>query len=361
MIFAPGRVNLLGGHVDYNAGRVLPVAVDRGVWAAARRVQAGFRVASTAFDDVADLDGDRAPPDWARLFAGCARALDADAPVGLEVALASDLPVGAGLSSSAASAVAFVAVARALGEGRGDDPAADQARARWSEDALTLARRAQAAEHAGLGVRCGLMDPLVSAAGRRGHVVDLDCRDETFSYLPLDTSEAAIVVVPSPADRRLAGSAYNQRRSGCEQVLAAVQARFPEVRSLRDLRLAQLDAVELEAQPRRWARHVIGEMARVELARRALASGDLEAFGQLMYAAHESLRDLYAVSTPALDAQIATCRAAPESFGGRLTGAGFGGATVHLVRRARVASFCARFEAAEVLETADGPEAGIQS
>lgn len=319
--------------MDYNRGVVLPVALPRGVRAERRPARSRQVRSALGVADLAD------PPAWGRLFAGL---LDAAAARGLavggfELTLTSTLPVGGGLSSSAASAVAA-------------------ALALWPElaqDELRLAHLVMDAEHRGLGVRCGLMDPLAIAAARAGHVVAIDCRDETWRHAPLD---AAVVVVRTATDRRLAGSGYNARRAACERA-----ARALGVECLRDASEADLARIP-DPTDRARARHVVREMARVARGRVALEAGDLASFGREMSAGHASLRDDYGVSTPALDALVERCAVAPESYGGRLTGAGFGGCTVHLVRPGAEAAFGARLAAVEgAVETIGGrPQGGAR-
>ncbi|MCA9554178.1 MAG: hypothetical protein KC933_29355 [Myxococcales bacterium] len=329
---APGRVNLLGGHVDYNGGLVLPLAVPRFVTAVgARRADRTRRLVSEGFGEPVTLGAET--PEWARLFEALVQVmLQAGVPVpGFEVALNSDVPVGAGLSSSAAAGVAVATLVLRL--------------AGASASALEVARWVQAAEHRGLGVRSGLMDPLVSAGARAGYVMALDCLDETYSLLPLRPELAEVVIIPTATARALAASGYNERRAACERGLAAVQARHPEVRALAEVEPAWLDAV-LDPDDALRCRHVVAEVARARAGAAALAAGDVAEVGRLMSASHVSLRDLYQVTTPELDALAGLSAAAPESFGGRVTGAGFGGATVHLVRPGQAEAFLARVEGA---------------
>lgn len=323
---APGRVNLLGEHTDYNEGFVLPVALDRAA-AVAFRPRADGRVCLIAADLGEEDTFDAAAPDvegghgWQRYARAAAAVLAEDgAPAaGWDGAVASDVPRGAGLASSAALLVAVLrASAWAAGEA-------------W--DPLAAARRAQRAEHVGAGVACGLMDPLASAAGCAGHALLIDCRTGDVQPVPLPR-DVAVVVLDSGTRRALAGSAYNARRAACEAV-----ARALGVSALRDATLAQVDAAELGEEARRRARHVVTENARTLAAAEALARGDAARAGALLLAGHVSLRDDFEVSTPALDALVTIAARHPACLGARMTGAGFGGCAVALVREEAASAF----------------------
>jgi len=327
---APGRVNLIGEHVDYNEGLVLPVAIDRAAW-----IAAALRSDSTVTVDAIDL-GERATfriaaaggiadrdvlPGWARYPAGVAAvavALGLEV-AGADVAIASDVPIGAGLSSSAAIEVAFAVMWRSLGG--------------WSLDTLALARLCQRAENEHVGVACGLMDPFTSINGRLGHALLLDCRSLEWKpvRLPADT---AIVVADTRVRRELAESEFNTRRRQCEEAVRLLQATRPAIRSLRDVSPAELEArrEDLPDVLYRRARHVVEEIARVEAVIPDVEHGDAAALGRAMTAAHRSGRELYEVSCRELDVLVEAAVAMPGCYGARLTGAGFGGCTVNLVR-----------------------------
>lgn len=325
-VVAPGRVNLLGEHVDYNDGIVLPAAIDRAVTLAAApldeaivHLQALDLNAETRFSLdalAARRDLDDAPlPDWALYPAGVAWALrEAGLAVcGLQAAFTSDVPMGAGLSSSAAVELAFAVAWQALGD--------------WQAPPLRLAQLAQRAENAYVGVACGLMDQFASACGVEGHALAFDTRHLTWEAVPLPP-DTALLIADSGVRRSLAHSAYNQRRAACEQAAALLG-----VPALRDVSPADFEA-HLHRLPdniRPFARHVVEEIARVQQALEVLRAGDAPAFGRLMLAGHASLRDLYRVSTPELDALVEIAADLPGCYGARLTGAGFGGCTVNLV------------------------------
>jgi galactokinase len=332
VVRAPGRVNLIGEHTDYNEGFVLPIAIDLGTAIALvptndRRVT--LTLADGGETETFDLDaiGPRTGG-WIDYVAGTAWAMGgAGLPVrGFRGVLASDLPQGAGLSSSAALELAS---AFALSGG-----------AEAPTDRMTLARVAQHGENAYVGVACGLMDQFASAHGEAGAALLLDCRSLDHRPVPMPLDEVAIVVTHSGSERRLGQSAYNERRAQCDAAVAAIAAREPRVSSLRDVTPRMLDAAvaagALEPLLERRARHVVGENGRVLDTVTAFESGDLEAAGRLLAASHASLRDLYEVSSPELDALVAIATATPGVLGARLTGAGFGGCTVTLVRHEAV-------------------------
>ncbi len=336
---APGRVNLLGEHVDYNQGPVLPVALDLALYLVAApssddivRLQAldlgegaAFRIAEV--ENKVDVEG-RPLPLWARYPAGVAWALKQAGLelTGAQVAYASDVPIGAGLSSSAAVEVAFAALWRAFGG--------------WSVDNLTLARLCQRAENEYVGMACGLMDQFASACGVEGHALYFDTRSLEWQALPLP-HHTALVIADSGVRRSLTSSEYNERRATCEKAVELLRQYLPHIQSLRDVSSTELMAYSYLLPPlvARRAEHVVKEIARVESAVRALQRQDARAFGALMFAGHASLRDLYEVSTPELDALVEIARGLPGCIGARLTGAGFGGCTVNLVEEAYAEQF----------------------
>jgi galactokinase len=337
---APGRVNLIGEHVDYNDGRVLPLAIDRHVAVAlAPRGDRRLVVHAVALKRRSSLDLDelRPPPRrrWDAAIAGVAWALGEAGIVvrGAELLIDADLPRGAGLSSSAALELA---VARALVHAAGEP---------W--DPLPMALRCVAAEQRFAGVPCGVMDQVASACGRRGHALLLDCRTLGAESVPLPP-QAAFVVMDSGVSRALAGSEYAARRASCERALAALRAVRPGLAALRDADEALLDRARgsLDETTLRRARHVLGELPRPDQLVAALAAGDLRAAGALLDDSQRSLATLYEVSCPELDALTALARRLPGCHGARLTGAGFGGCAIALVERPRLAEFLAALSVA---------------
>jgi galactokinase len=323
--WAPGRVNLIGEHTDYNDGFVLPMALERGIAVAfAPRADRRLRAFATALDEHAELALDAlAPPGghgFSSYVAGVAWAMQAAGldTTGLDLVVDGDLPIGAGLSSSAALEMA---VARALCAA-GEIP--------W--DARRFALLGQRAENAYVGVACGIMDQFAAAACQAGAALLLDCR--SLEHRPVKVPETTRVLVMDTGLRRgLAGSAYNERRDACERAVAALKTLDPAIRSLRDATVDLLATARdgMDAAAFRRASHVIPEILRPGRMAEALAAGDLAQAGRLMDASHASLRDLYEVSCPELDALVEAARAHPSCFGARMTGAGFGGCAVALV------------------------------
>jgi galactokinase len=326
VVRAPGRVNLIGEHTDYNLGLVLPVAIDREIHIAA--VPTGDRRVELTRLDTGErlgfeLDIDR-PRDgtWIDYIAGTAFALrDAGLPVrGIRGVIGSDLPEGAGLSSSAALELAAAWAVL------------DEAAAK-TLDRLHLARICQSAENGYVGVHTGLMDQFASSCGVAGSALLLDCRSLAWRRTTLPT-DLRLVVVHTGSPRRLDASPYNLRREQCDSAVAALRAVDPRVRSLRDvtpdLLAAQRD--RLDPVVARRAEHVIAENLRVLDVVAAFEVGDLEAVGVAFAASHASLRDLYEVSSVELDALVEIAATVDGVVGSRMTGAGFGGCTVNLVR-----------------------------
>jgi galactokinase len=331
---APGRVNLIGEHTDYNDGFVLPMAIGRAAVLAFRpREDRVLRGHSVAFDETKELaiDALRAPGgnDWLSYVAGVLWAFASEGlrVRGLDVVVDGDVPIGAGLSSSAALEMA---TARALCAAAGE-----------AFDPVRMAKLAQKAENRYVGMNCGIMDQFASGVCREGHALLLDCRSLETRPVPVPGG-AAVVVMDTGARRALAGSAYNDRRAACERVVAEIARTAPATRALRDVTEADLDAARHRLDPTDWKRasHVVPENRRpVEMAE-ALASGDLARAGRLMNDSHASLRDLYEVSCEELDLVTAIAREQPSCFGARMTGAGFGGCAVALVREDAAAEFC---------------------
>jgi galactokinase len=328
VVFAPGRVNLIGEHVDYNDGLVLPMPIAAGTAVAWGVAQAGG-VISVALD----LENERdcfvpgeakphVPPDWRSYVRGMA------SHDGVRIAIVGDIPQGSGLSSSASLCVAL---GKAFAAAKGSSEPASRG----------LALAAQRAEHRWAGVHCGIMDQMASAAGMPGHALLLDCRTLDTRQIALP-SDWAVMVVQSGVVRGLVDGHYNARRAACE---AAAQALG--VTALRDADAAMVEATGLDPVVRRRALHVVEEIARVEAAVTAIESADLAALGHLLRASHASLRDLFEVSVPRVDALADVLnRAIGEAGGARMTGGGFGGAVVAVLQTEAVARVRAELEAA---------------
>ena len=336
---APGRVNLIGEHTDYNEGFVLPMAIDRYVAAAfVPNARGRIRAHAVSFGETLEVDlrPSRAVGGghWADYVAGVAVEL-AGAGVELpggDIAIAADLPPRAGLSSSAAIELAVARAFTALA----DRP--------W--DPLEAARLCQRAENAFVGVPCGIMDQLVVSAAREGAALLVDCRSLETSAVPIPDA-LAVVVLDTGVERRLADSGYRARRQSCERAVRVLQGLDPTIRALRDVDgdlLVQATPL-LDAETAARAQHVVAECRRPHDLAAALADGDFSRCRRLMDDSHWSLRDLYGVSCAELDGITALARAHPGCVGARLTGAGFGGSAVAFVEATQCEDFTTAVEA----------------
>jgi galactokinase len=337
---APGRVNLIGEHTDYNEGFVLPLAIDRDLAVAYRaRTDGRLRVHSRERNQTWESAlKELTPPRqaaWSDYVAGVAWALAGAGHglAGVDLAVAGDVPVGAGLSSSAALEVA---TARALAAASGLP---------W--DPVAMARLCQRAENDFVGMACGLMDQFAAACSREGRALLLDCRSLATEDVPLPET-SAIVVMDTGVRRSLAHSAYNDRRAACESAVAALRRAAPDVRTLRDVTPELLSSERERLDPIVWKRaaHVVAECKRPLQMADALRRDDLAAAGGLMDESHASLRDLYEVSCAELDLMVELARAQQGCHGARMTGAGFGGCAVALVEREAAERFARSVEKA---------------
>jgi len=343
VIRAPGRVNLIGEHTDYNDGFVLPLAIDRAVWIALRpRDDRRVSVYSVDYNETRefsldDLRNEKAG--WIEYLKGTAWSLqDAGfALTGWEGVLQGDVPLGAGLSSSAALEMA---TARALAAAGNLD---------WNP--AKMAKLGQRAENKWVGVNCGIMDQLISAAGRANHALLIDCRTLDTQPVPFPPG-TAVVVLDTSTRRGLVDSAYNERRSQCEAA-----AKFFGVSVLRDVTMKQFQqkAGRLDDVTRRRALHVIGENDRTVQAAAAMRRGDAVETGRLMNESHRSLRDDFEVSSDALNAMVECASAHAACYGARMTGAGFGGCAMALIRADAAADFVAKTAAAYQQKTGHKP------
>ncbi len=331
---APGRVNLIGEHTDYNDGFVMPAAIAYDVRIAlTRRSDRHVSVVSDGFPGTREFDLDQLEPgvkhDWSDFVRGTLIELEGDGArlAGADLQVTSDLPVGAGLSSSAAIAVG---VGYALLDRSGVEV-----------DRVKLARAAQRAENRHAGTQSGIMDQFISANAHAGTAIVLDTRDLTFDYLPLP-HDATFVVCNTMVKHAHATGGYNDRHAECVASVAALRTRYPQIRALRDVTLEQLDAARdvLTETLYRRCRHIVTENARVVAAAGALRRGDFPAFGDLMWASHASMRDDFEISAPEVDVMVDLARAFGRGvYGSRMTGGGFGGSTVTLVAGPEVDAF----------------------
>jgi galactokinase len=336
---APGRVNLLGEHVDYNDGFVMPVAIDRATYIAFSPALNDLTVLVAAdFSEEArftsgTLAGKTQPdgsplPEWAHYPAGVAWALGEaalSAPA-MQAAFSSDIPRGSGLSSSASIEMAFGVAWSTLGG--------------WSLPPMQLALLGQKAENRYVGVNCGIMDQFASACGEADRLLLLDCRSLEYRSLPLPEN-TVIVVADTTVRRKLTSGEYNNRRAACEEAVRLLARSLPGIKALRDVSVESFNLWSLTLPPavEKRARHVVEEIERTRQAIPDLEQGRTQAFGRLMNACHISLRDYYEVSIPELDTMVQIAQSLPGCIGARLTGGGFGGCTVNLVASGQSEAF----------------------
>jgi len=349
--FAPGRVNLIGEHIDYNGGQVLPAAISRGTWiAVARNGIDDLRIYSSAFPKLemirlSGVGGATARGHWTDYVLGVLQQLTASGTTlaGVDVTVQGDLPQNGGLSSSASFTVGLgFALADQFG---------------LKIDPVDLALKARAVENDFVGVKCGIMDPFAVAMGRANHCILLDCASLAYEHLPLDLEGYDLVIVHSGVPRKLAESQYNRRRSECEAALAILQREY-SVSHLCELSVEQVaSCAELSGHELllRRARHAVSEGQRVAASVAALKAGRLAEFGALMNSSHDSLKDDFEVSCRELDVLVDLARSIPGVLGSRMTGAGFGGCTVSIVESAAVAQF------ARLLDDVYTPETGLRA
>jgi galactokinase len=361
VVRAPGRVNLLGEHVDYNDGFVLPIAIDRAVWLAFSpgdtdqttllALDLSEEVSFTPNGLTARVDAAGHPlPAWALYPAGVMWALYGAglSPPALKGVYASDVPQGSGLSSSAAVEMAFVLAWQTLGS--------------WALPPMQRALLGQKAENSYVGVNCGIMDQFASACGEKDRLLHLDCRSLEWRSLPLPDN-VAIVIADTKMRRALTSGEYNQRRADCEEAVRILSQHLPGITSLRDASPQDFNwlASYLPERVHKRARHVVEEIERSRGAIPLLERGDMLQFGKLLNECHASLRDLYEVSIPELDAMVRVAQGLPGCYGARLTGAGFGGCTVNLVARDQADDFSRALAAGYEDETGFPPEIYISS
>jgi galactokinase len=348
---APGRVNLIGEHTDYNDGFVMPAAIDFATWVAiSARTDRRLVMRTENYPDAAEFDLDDIRPGhtghWSDYVRGIAAVLEqrGNRLRGANVLILGEVPIGAGLSSSAAIEVASgYALLSIFG---------------MSVDRVQLALAAQRAEHEYAGTRCGIMDQFISCNGKTGHALMLDTRSLRFELLPMPAN-ARVVICNTMVKHYLAGGEYNTRREQCEAGVKHLARSLPGIKALRDVSIDDLEkfGADLPSVIFRRCKHVITENDRVQRAADALRRHDCSAFGALMYASHGSLRDDYAVSCSELDIMVELASKLPGIYGARMTGGGFGGCTVNLVAVDEAEAF--RTEIAERYEAATGKQPEI--
>ncbi|HLU22410.1 MAG TPA: galactokinase [Bacillaceae bacterium] len=334
--FAPGRVNLIGEHTDYNGGHVFPCALDVGTTAVARkRNDKKLRFYSVNFDEIGIIESDleqlvyTEADDWANYPKGVADVFQKsglELQYGVDVVYYGNIPNGAGLSSSASIELVTAVMLKEL--------------LQLDVDMIEMVKLSQKAENEFIGVNCGIMDQFAIGMGKENHAILLDCQTLDYQYSPLQMDDHILVIANTNKRRGLADSKYNERRSQCERALSQLQAKL-EIQSLGELSEAEFEENKhliTDETDRKRAKHAVTENQRTIAAVEKLGAGDLEAFGQLMNASHVSLRDDYEVTGKELDALV---EAAWDegAVGARMTGAGFGGCTINLIKKENLHDF----------------------
>ena len=353
---APGRVNLLGEHVDYNDGFVLPAAIDRATYIAFSPADAAHSTLAAAdFDQQVSFSAETIPsktqpdgsplPEWGLYPAGVMWTLmeEGVATPAMNAVFSSNVPRGSGLSSSASVEMGFVIAWQTLGG--------------WTLPAMKRALLGQKAENKYVGVNCGIMDQFSSACGVENRLLLLDCRSLEWITLPLP-HDVSIIVADTTVRRKLTSGEYNKRRSACEEAVRLLKEDLADVRSLRDVRPEDFNrlAHKLPEEVEKRARHVVEEIQRSDQSQALLEAGDIRSFGKLMNECHVSLRDLYEVSCPELNVMVNVAQTLDGCYGARLTGAGFGGCTVNLVAIEKVDKFVDALSKGYERETGLHPE-----
>lgn len=359
---APGRINLIGEHTDYNMGFVLPAAIEQSAC-----VALGMRTDTEIHVHAVDLrqqhqtnldalDSHNAP--WSAYVLGVVQQLQRSgfALSGFNLVLSSSVPVGAGMSSSAAvECASLVGLDGLFGLGL---------------ERMDMVRMAQRAENEYVGVKCGIMDMFASMIGRKDHAIRLDCRSLEYRYFPLQLGNYRIVLFDTRVRHSLAGGEYNQRRQSCEEGVQLLQRNYPQVMSLRDAEAQMLDSLPGAGASRevyQRCRYVVEENERLLSGCQLLEQGNIEGFGKKMFASHAGLRDLYAVSCAELDLLVELAMQNPAIAGARMMGGGFGGCTINLVKADQVEETYAAFREAygaktglELAMYVTTPEAGAE-
>ncbi len=341
IVRAPGRINLIGEHTDYNDGFVLPAAIDKAIYfAASKRDDRKISLFAYDLDEAYEFSLDnvnKSDKGWANFLVGMVAEMTRTSDKltkGFNVVFGGDVPLGAGLSSSAAveSGIGF-AINQLYG---------------FELSSIDLALTAQQAEHNFAGVNCGIMDMFASIHGKEKSVIRLDCRDLSYEYFPFNTSEYAIILCNTGVKHNLGDTEYNKRRAECEEGISILQSAFPQVESLRDVSMAMLRS-QTDKLPQivyNRCKYVVEEINRVETACNDLLNNDFISFGEKMYETHEGLSELYEVSCPELDFLVEQTIDNEAVAGARMMGGGFGGCTINLVKNEAVDEFLAEISKA---------------
>jgi galactokinase len=334
LIRSPGRINLIGEHTDYNDGFVMPAAIDKEVAFAIAPSNSGRSIIySIKYNEQFEVDitdpKKVKEPKWANYLLGVLYQFvrDGYAIKPFNCVFGGNVPMGAGMSSSAAMECGFAYALKELNQ--------------LNVPKLKLITMAQWAEHNYVGVKCGIMDQFATVMGKEGHVIVLDCRSMTHRYAPIDLKDHIIVLCDTKVKHSLVDSEYNTRRSECEKGIAILQAYYPEVQSLRDVKIEMLDIHrdEFPGKVYNRCRYIVEEIARVQEASNDLNHGDLEAFGKKMFETHHGLSKLYEVSCKELDFLVDSAANFDGILGARMMGGGFGGCTINIVLKDKADSF----------------------
>lgn len=329
IVKSPGRINIIGEHTDYNNGFVLPAAIDKGVYIGiSRRDDNHIELFSVDYKERYHTDIDSltfGPELWVNYILGATRILRKTHSNigGFNLIVAGDVPLGAGLSSSAALTCATSFALDKLFQ--------------LQLSRLDIAKTGQQTEHEAVGVRCGIMDQFASVFGKENNLIKLDCRSLEYEYIPIVLENYEILLLNTNVKHSLASSAYNKRREACEAAVALVQQKYPSVSSLRDISIAQLEEMvkPISAEYFQKAKFVVEENQRLLNANEALKSNDISKLGQLLYGAHWALSKEYEVSCPELDFLVSTASTLSEVAGARMMGGGFGGCTINIVEKGK--------------------------
>lgn len=348
IIRSPGRINLIGEHLDYNLGFVLPAAINRAIWLGIqKRDDHGIRLHSLDYDD--DYQGrvdDLSPSGklWPDYILGVIQQIQKKFALnhGLNIVFGGDIPPGAGLSSSAALECATAFALNELFE--------------LGLERMDLVKIGQAAENEFVGVKCGIMDQFASVFGRKEHLIRLDCRNLSYVYVPFLAEEIKILLFDTRVKHSLADSAYNERREECEKGVQLIQKYLPEIKSLRDASQEMLESYVKNVDKTVYNRctYVVSEIKRLLNGCEDLEKGDLISFGKRMFETHAGLKDLYEVSCDELDLLVNLVKDNPDVIGARMMGGGFGGCTINLVKAEAVDDLMKKVSDAYLSKTGTG-------